>query len=70
MKIKPVKSYLILVISNKCTKNNISLETTKADKRFHGIGLNSVKQTVKSYNGTFVTDYKEDIFNAEIMIPM
>ena len=70
VKIKPVKSYLMIVVSNKCTKSNIELKTTKSDKQLHGIGINSVKQTVKSYKGTFVTDHTDGIFNAEIMIPM
>ncbi len=70
VKIKPVKSYLMIVISNKCTRSNIKLETTKSDKQLHGIGINSVKQTVKSYKGTFLTDHTDGIFNAEIMIPM
>lgn len=70
VKIKPVKSYLIIVVSNKCTKSNIELKTTKSNKQLHGIGINSVKQTVKSYKGTFVTDHTDGIFNAEIMIPM
>lgn len=70
VKIKPVKSYLMIVISNKCTRSNIKLETTKSDKQLHGIGINSVKQTVKEYKGTFLTDHTDGIFNAEIMIPM
>ncbi|MGN1482121.1 sensor histidine kinase, partial [Porcipelethomonas sp.] len=70
VKIKPVKSYLMIVVSNKCTKSNVELKTTKSDKQLHGIGINSVKQTVKSYKGTFVTDHTDGIFNAEIMIPM
>lgn len=70
VKIKPVKSCLMIVISNKCTRSNIKLETTKSDKQLHGIGIYSVKQTVKEYKGTFVTDHTDGIFNAEIMIPM
>lgn len=70
VKIKPVKSYLMIVVSNKCTKSNIELKTTKSDKQLHGIGINSVKQTVKEYKGTFLIDHTDEIFNAEIMIPM
>ena len=70
VKIKPVKSYLMIIISNKCTRSNVKLETSKSDKQLHGIGINSVKQTVKEYKGTFVTDHTDGIFNAEIMIPM
>ena len=60
----------MIVISNKCTRSNVRLETSKSDKRLHGIGINSVKQTVKEYKGTFVTEHSDGIFNAEIMIPM
>ncbi len=70
VKIKPVKSYLMIVISNKCTRSNVKLETTKSHKQLHGIGINSVKQTVKEYKGTFVIDHTDGIFNAEIIIPM
>lgn len=70
VKIKQVKNYLMIVISNKCTKVNTELKTTKSDKHLHGIGLSSVKQTVKNYRGTFATECKDDIFNAEIMIPI
>ncbi|MBQ1273013.1 MAG: GHKL domain-containing protein, partial [Clostridia bacterium] len=44
--------------------------TTKSDKHLHGIGLSSVKQTVKGYKGTFATKCKDNVFNAEIMIPI
>ena len=70
VKIKPVKSYLMIVISNKCTRSNVKLETTKSHKQLHGIGINSVKQTVKEYKGTFVIDHTDGIFNAEIIIPI
>lgn len=70
VKIKQVKSYLMIVISNKCTKVNTELKTTKSDKHLHGIGLSSVKQTVKGYKGTFATECKDNVFNAEIMIPI
>ncbi len=70
VKIKPVKSCLIIVVSNKCTRSNVKLETIKSDKQLHGIGIYSIKQTVKEYKGTFVTDHTDGIFNAEIMIPM
>ena len=66
VKIKQVKSYLMIVISNKCTKVNSELKTTKSDKHLHGIGLNSVKQTVKKYRGTFATEFKDDVFNVEM----
>ncbi len=70
VKIKPVKSYLMIVISNKCTREHIDFETRKSERQLHGIGLNSVRQTVKGYSGTFITEHKDGIFNAEIMIPI
>ncbi|MBQ7002813.1 MAG: GHKL domain-containing protein [Oscillospiraceae bacterium] len=70
VKIKTVKKYLMIVISNKCTISNTDLKTTKFEKHLHGIGLNSVKQTITKYNGTFVIDHTEGVFNAKIMIPM
>lgn len=70
LKIKPVKSYLAIVVTNKCTKNNFELETSKSDKIHHGIGINSIKHTVKQYNGYFEIDYKNDIFTSSVMIPL
>lgn len=70
VKIKPVKSCLMIVVSNKCTRSNVKFETTKSDKLLHGIGIYSIKQTVKEYKGTFAADHTDGIFNAEIMIPI
>lgn len=70
VKIKQVEKFLIISISNKCTKNNVSFETTKKDKKLHGIGLHSVKHTVKYYNGDFSVKHKNNMFNANVMLPM
>lgn len=70
MKIKSVKEYLVISILNKYTKNDMSLETSKLEKHFHGIGLYSVGQVVKRYGGELTIEKKDDIFNVKIMIPM
>ncbi len=70
MKIKQVEEFLVIPISNRCTKDYISLETTKSDKKLHGIGLNSIKRTVRHYNGDFSVIHKNNVFSANIMIPM
>lgn len=70
VKIKSVKDYLIINILNKYTKSDVCPETTKSEKHFHGIGIHSVKQTVKKYGGEFYTEISDDIFNAKIMIPI
>lgn len=70
VKIKQVEKFLVISISNKCTRTDISLETTKSNKKLHGIGLNSVRHTVKRYNGEFSVQHKNNMFSANIMIPM
>ncbi|MCM1008910.1 MAG: GHKL domain-containing protein [Ruminococcus flavefaciens] len=70
VKIKQVEDFLVISISNKCTKTEISLETTKPDKKLHGIGLHSVRHIIKRYNGEFSVVHKNSVFNANVMIPM
>lgn len=70
VRIKSIKNMLIISISNRCTKSDISLITKKTDKHLHGLGLISIKSTVKKYNGEFDVEISNDTFNAKIMIPM
>ncbi len=70
VKIKSVKDYLIINILNKYTKSDVCPETTKNEKHLHGIGIHSVKHTVKKYDGEFYTEISDDIFNVKIMIPL
>lgn len=44
--------------------------TTKKDDRMHGIGVSSVKYTVRKYNGEIQFDRKEGWFTAAILIPV
>jgi hypothetical protein len=46
------------------------LKTSKSESHLHGIGLRSVKQTVKTYGGEFSVKKENDVFNAKIMIRM
>lgn len=46
--IKSVRIYLIINISNKYTGSKDHSETTKNEKHLHGIGIHSVKQTIKN----------------------
>lgn len=68
--IKPVKSYLIINVLNKYTGSEDCSESTKNEKHLHGIGIHSVKQTVKKYGGEFNTGISDNIFNVKIMIQM
>lgn len=70
LKIKPVKSYLAIIVTNKCTESNSELKTRKQDKQHHGIGINSIRHTVKQYNGHFAIEHENGIFTSSIMIPL
>lgn len=70
LKISQKGFYLIIVVSNKCNNTNLSLETTKPNTSFHGIGLYSVKLAVKNYNGQVSIKQDADIFSVYIMIPL
>lgn len=56
--------YNIIVITNSCDTqpviNNNRLITTKKDKDLHGLGLKSVSNTLKKYNGDANYDYSSD----------
>lgn len=70
VKIKQVEGFLVISISNKCTKDEVTLETVKADKKLHGIGLSSVKHTVKHYNGEFSFIHRNNVFSVNVMLPL
>lgn len=70
VKINEVGEYFMIVVSNKCTNPDISLNTSKKDKHLHGIGLNSVKHTVQSYHGDIDITTDNQKFDVRIMIPL
>lgn len=70
VKIKTVKSFMVINVLNKYTRCDTSLQTSKAEKHFHGIGIHSIKQTVKKYGGEFKVEITDNTFNVKIMIPM
>ncbi|MDE5738285.1 MAG: GHKL domain-containing protein [Oscillospiraceae bacterium] len=67
------KGYVNLVIRNSISdsvlKHNPELRTTKKIKLFHGIGLNSVKNTVSRYGGMIDFYEKNQEFIVDIWIP-
>ena len=56
-------TYDIVVIRNSCDEkpisDNLILKTTKNNKRFHGFGLKSLKNTLKKYDGDYTWEYDE-----------
>lgn len=65
------KDKFILNIKNSAdgiiTKNG-SLMTTKQDKQNHGLGIKSMKKTLKKYNGYIDYYFKEGVFTIEIIM--
>lgn len=69
-----VKSYFIITCENSKNdklrfKNNI-LITSKDDKFFHGIGLKSIKSSIKKYDGELEIIEGKDNFTLNIYIPI
>lgn len=67
-------TYAVITISNSCknppiTSNN-KLTTTKENKTKHGIGIKSVKKTLKKYDGDLEWEYNENnkIFITTVML--
>ncbi len=67
-------TFAVITISNRCDKIpltfNSKLITTKKDKNKHGIGIKSVKKTLKKYDGDLEWEYdeKEQIFITTVML--
>ena len=60
------KDYLFITITNP-TKDEVVIKnnkvlTTKIDKHNHGLGLSSVEDTVKKYDGHLNLDYNNNLF--------
>lgn len=63
------KKFLMITIKNKFTgKIQKNMATTKDDNRFHGIGMESVKDQVEKYRGQINYKHVKDIFTVEIML--
>lgn len=66
------KTFDALTLSNSCNSPPISsgkkLQTTKKNKRFHGIGLKSVIKIVDKYNGIYDWNYDEKSDTFETII--
>lgn len=67
------KSYINLVIKNTISKrileDNPELKTTKSEKNIHGIGLKSVKDVVKKYDGMIELYEENDNFIVDVWLP-
>ena len=69
-----VKNFFVLKAENTkineiIIKNN-NIMTDKDDNFLHGIGINSIKNSVEKYNGEVTIDYTEYKFTINIYIPL
>lgn len=66
------KSYYNIIVKNKIEtsilKNNANLKTTKSEKQRHGIGIQSIRETVNRYNGMMEYYEKDNYFIASIWL--
>lgn len=66
------KAYYNIIVKNKIEKsilkNNVNLKTTKAEKQRHGIGIQSIRETVNRYNGMMEYYEKDNWFIANIWL--
>ncbi len=56
-------TYDVIVVKNSCDEKPVSkgevLKTTKDNKRFHGLGIKSVKKVLEKYDGDYSWEYDE-----------
>lgn len=68
-------AFEVIKIKNSCdippSSKSQRLFTQKKDKKYHGLGIQSVQKTLKKYNGVYDWEYNENdkIFMATIAIP-
>lgn len=65
-------SIIILKISNPYSRGiqaeGDRLRSRKRNKALHGIGLESVRNSVEKYNGTFEFSYEGEVFRVSVML--
>lgn len=67
-------NFICIHMENYCSKDikfvNGVPQTGKADKSKHGFGTKSIMYIAQKYNGNVTFSYKENIFSANILIPV
>lgn len=65
------KQYVVTVVTNtyKACKEQKKLITRK-DKKWHGIGLKSIKEVVKKYDGEVYINMDDQMFTLKIVVPI
>ena len=55
-------------VDGELMKQNKNMQTTKADKKMHGIGLQSVRSSVERYEGNIIFEHRHDTFVVSILL--
>lgn len=58
--------FFVIVVKNSASPPKEKLETIKADKFNHGIGIEIIKQISKKYNGNAIFEYKNNKFTVVV----
>lgn len=70
IKISEVQGFLMIKIVNKCSVPPETSGTSKQDSIHHGIGLQSVRDTVSDYDGQFDLSFEGGKAVAAVMLPI
>lgn len=66
------KGFLIIKVENSNLENilikNNKFITLKSDKKFHGIGLDNIRRSIKKYNGELILEDKKNIFVSKLIM--
>lgn len=72
--IKRRENFLYILETNYYTGEinirNGKIQTSKADKEYHGYGLVSISDIAKKYKGIATTSYTDDIFTTKVLLPI
>lgn len=76
VRIGQINNFIVIKVENDCIGNtrkrqgNSIFETTKTEKKLHGIGLNSIKYVVEKYDGNCEFECSGNRFLTEVLIPI
>ena len=77
LKVRKVKGFLFILCENSVRRSQAELlkkqivwDTTKEDKRNHGLGIKNVKRVVQEYGGEVSFHVTDDLVSVSIVIPI
>lgn len=76
LKVSSIQDFVMIIMENNCpeiskrVKGNSLIRTTKPDKKFHGIGLLSLKRSLEKYGGSYSYEQQKGRFKTKILIPI